>query len=125
MSVPGTPANPIVTSEATYGATGALQPKYAFVDQAASTTAGTVVAAVTSKKIRVLALYCIAGATATDVTFLSNATAKTAKFANGANGGAVLGYNPQGWFETVAGEALKATTGAGSSTGIGVVYVEV
>lgn len=108
-----------------YNGTTALTPKYAFANIAASQTDSQIVALVAAKKIRVLALYCVAGATATSITLQSNATAKSALLANGANGGEVLPFNPAGWFETVAGEALKATTGAGSTTGIGVVYVEV
>jgi hypothetical protein len=37
----------------------------------------------------------------------------------------LLPYNPVGWFETVSGQGLSATTGAGSTTGIQIVYVEV
>lgn len=99
--------------------------KRAKVNVAASQTDSSVIAAVTSKKIRVLALFTITGTSATDLTFQSNATAITCLIANAANGGAVLPYNPVGWFETTAGEALKVTTGAGATTGIHVVYVEI
>lgn len=112
-------------SSTIYNGTTALTPKFAFVNIAASQTASSVVAAVTAKKIRVLAIIAQAGATATNITFNSASTAKTMLFANGANGGEVLPFNPVGWFETVAGEALTATTGAGSTTGIQVVYIEV
>ncbi len=108
-----------------YAVGTALTPKFAFANVAASQTDSSLVALVASKKLRVLAAYALPGATATDLTFQSNAVAISAKFANGANGGEVLPFNPVGWFETVAGEALKVTTGAGSTTGIGVVYVEV
>lgn len=103
----------------------AVTPKFAFANVAASTTDSQVIPLVSGKKIRVLAVYAIAGGTATDLTFQSNSVAISAKFANGANGGEVLPFSPVGWFETVAGEALKVTTGAGSTTGLGVVYVEV
>ena len=92
---------------------------------AASATGTTCIAAVASKKIRVLALFCVAGGTATNLTFLSDTTVKTPLIANGANGGVVLPYNPKGWFETTSGEALKVTSGAGSTTGIHVQYAEV
>lgn len=113
-------------SNAMLAAGAELTPKFAFLNQAASGTNQTVVAAVTSKKLRVLALAVTCGATATNVTFnSSSAGAKTCLFANGANGGFILPFSPVGWFETVAGEALAVTTGAGSTTGIQVVYIEV
>lgn len=112
-----------------YNATTALTPKFAFANVSASQTDSAVVAAVTSKKIRVLALYALPGSTATDLTFNSkpagSGTAISAKFANGANGGEVLPFSQVGWFETASGEGLSVTTGAGATTGIGVVYVEV
>ncbi len=116
-------------TDAIYSSTTALTPKYAFANVAASTTDGAVVAAVTAKKIRVLAAAFVAGATATNITFNSKpgsaGAAKSALFACGANGGAILPFNPVGWFETVSGEGLSVTTGAGATTGVQVVYVEV
>lgn len=106
-----------------------LTPKFAVANIAASTTDGAVVAAVATKKIRVLAAVVLAGGTATSITFNSKpggaGTAISPLFANGVNGGEVLPFSPVGWFETVAGEGLSATTGAGSTTGIQVVYIEV
>ena len=98
---------------------------YAKANISASATDSSVVAAVTNNKIRVLAIHCQCGATATDITFNSGSTAISPLFANAANGGAVLDWNPAGWFETTNGAALTATTGAGSTTGITVVYAEV
>lgn len=106
------------------GTTG-LAPKYKYVDVAASQTRSELIAAVAGKKIRPLAMVMVAGATATTSTFYSATTQISCAYANGANGGAVMGFNPVGWFETAAGEALNVTTGAGSSTGYQVVYIEV
>lgn len=107
----------------------ALTPKFAFANVAASQTDSNIVTAVTSKKIRVLAAYFVAGATATNVTFNTKpagaGSAISALFADSANGGAILPFCPVGWFETASGQGLTVTTGAGSTTGIGVVYVEV
>ncbi len=107
----------------------ALTPKFALANVAASQTDGNIVTAVTAKKIRVIALSCVCGATATDITFNSKGagagTAISPLYANGGNGGEVLPGNPWGWFESASGEALTATTGAGSTTGISVTYVEV
>lgn len=98
----------------------------AFVNPAASQIDSVVVAAKTGTRINVLAVYCIAGGTATNLTFNSKGsgagTAISALFANGINGGAVLPFNPKGWFTTNLSEGLTVTTGAGSATGIGVVY---
>lgn len=106
-----------------------LPVKYAFANVAAAATDAAIVAAVADKKIRVIALVCLCGATATTLTFNRKpggaGTAISMLFANAINGGAVLGFNQAGWFETNAGEGLSATTGAGSTTGVQVVYVEV
>lgn len=99
--------------------------KYAKANIAQSQTASTVVGAVANKKIRVLQVAFMCGGTATDATILSASTAISPLFANGANGGAVLPFTMPGWFETTAGEALTLTTGAGSTTGIMVGYVEI
>lgn len=100
------------------------------VNIATGQTDSVIVAAVTGKKIRVVALVMVAGALATDVTFNTKGggagAAVTPLFSNAGHGGAVLPENRLGWFETITGEALTATTGAGgSTTGILVDYVEV
>lgn len=106
---------------------GNLTPKRVKVDIAASQSHSAVIAAVAAKKLRVLAAAFVAGGTATTLVFETNTAnaAISCIFANGANGGAVLPFNPAGWFETTAGDALNATTGAGSATGILITYVEV
>jgi hypothetical protein len=106
-----------------------LTVKYAVANVAAAQTDAAVIAAVTAKKIRVLALMHQAGATATVITYNSKpagaGTAVSPAFSNPINGGTPLPFNPSGWFQTNSGEGLSATTGAGSTTGILVVYVEV
>lgn len=103
-----------------------VTPQQAFGNVGASATDSSLIAAVSSKKIYVLALAFVAGATATNATFNSKGagagTAISPLFANAANGGAVLPFNPAGWFVTNTSEALTVTTGAGSTTGILVVY---
>lgn len=122
-------ANAPVTGQVTDPAGVALTPKFKPANIAAAQTDAAVVAAVAGKKIRVLGVVFVTGATATNLTFNSKpagaGTAVSPLFANGANGGATLPFADSGWFETVAGEGLSATTGAGSTTGIQVVYVEV
>ncbi len=103
--------------------------KDAFVNVSAGTTDSSVVSAVPFKSIRVVQLAMVCGGTATDATFNSKGSGAGAAisclWANGVNGGAVLGYNPDGWFSTVPGEALTVTTGAGSTTGIQLGYVTI
>lgn len=107
----------------------ALTPKFAKANIAASTTDGAIVTAVGGKKIRPLEYRLHAGATATNCTFTSKpggaGSAISELFALGANSGRADGFNPVGHFETATGEGLSMTTGAGSTTGVGVVYVEV
>lgn len=106
-----------------------LTVKRAFANIVASTTDGNIISAVTSKKLRILAVVMQCGATATNITLNSKpagaGAAISPQFQNGANGGEVLPFNAYGWFETVVSEGLTATTGAGSTTGVHVLYVEV
>ena len=108
---------------------GTVEPEYAKANIAASQTDSELVAAQTGSRIRVLAAAFVTGATATNATFNTKGsgagTAISPLFANVANGGAVLSANPLGWFETADGEALTVTTGAGSTTGVLVVWVPV
>lgn len=103
----------------------ALTPKYFSETVTANDTDEELVALVSSKKIRVLALAVQCGGTATDITFESSTTTRKHKVPAGVNGGQVLPFNPVGWFETASGESLTVTTGAGSSVEISGTYVEV
>lgn len=49
----------------------------------------------------------------------------TNKIQLAANGGFVLPFNKDGWFETLSGEGLSGTTGSGSTVGVTVVYAKV
>lgn len=107
----------------------AQTPKRTFANISASTTDGALVSAVSGKAITVVSAFLVAGATATNVTFNSKGsgagTAITCLIANGANGGAVLNYNEQGWFNTNASEGLTVTTSSGSTVGIEISYLEI
>jgi len=104
-------------------------PKFAFANVAASQTDSSLVAAVSGKRIRVINYTMVAGSTATNVTFNSKGggagTAITSLKANAANGGAAPGEALKGHFQTAVGEGLTVTTGAGSTVGIDITYVEV
>lgn len=112
-----------------YSGATALTPKFAFANVAASQTDSNIVSAVASKKIRVISFRLHTGGTATNVTFNSKpagaGTAISELFACAANGGRAEAFSPVGHFQSTSGEGLTVTTGSGSTTGIGVVYVEV
>jgi hypothetical protein len=94
---------------------------------AASATDSILVAAVATKKIRVVSFMINQGdTTPSTVTFNSKgAGAGTAIFPPlkySANGGTNPPEMSTGWFETNAGEGLSVTTGAGSTTGVVVIF---
>lgn len=94
---------------------------------AASTTDSILVAAVATKKIRVVAFMINQGdTTPSTVTFNSKpAGAGVAIFPPlkyAANGGTTSAEATRGWFETAVGEGLSVTTGVGSTTGVVVVF---
>lgn len=99
--------------------------KYAVIDHA---TLGdnTIVAAVTGKKIRVLAVFLVAAAAVT-IRFESGAggTALTGQMVLAANGGFTLPFNPEGWFETAAAALLNLELSAAASVDGALAYVEV
>lgn len=103
--------------------------KRAFANVAASQTDAIVVAAVAKTKIRVLGYFAQAGGTATTLIFNTKPGGAGSPISmthqNAANGGGIPQYMPTGWFETNSGEGLSVTTGAGSTTGIQVVYEEI
>src|SRR5205085_1567401 len=107
-----------------YNGTTALTPKFATI--AASTSGNnTIVSAVTSKKLRVLAAQLISngtvnakwqsGASGTDLTGLAYLVA---------NAGYVLPFNPAGWFETAATTLLNLNLSAAVAVGGSILYVE-
>jgi len=94
---------------------------------AASATDSVLVTGITGKKIRVISYVLNQGdTTPSSVTFnTKGAGAGTAigpAWKAAANGGFVVGEIPGGWFETLVGQSLTVTTGAGSTTGVLVVY---
>jgi hypothetical protein len=114
-----------VRTDVVYNAGVALTPKFAAINASTSGN-NTLVAAVTSKKIRVLALWLTSsgivnakfqsGAGGTDLTGLGYEVANT---------GMVLPLSPVGWFETAAGVLLNLNLSAAIPVGGSLVYVEV
>ena len=98
----------------------------AWINLASATADQSVVAAVAGKKIRVHAAFAneMSTGAAASLFFESSTTTAISPtwdiIADG--GGFVLPFSPVGWFETVAGEALTATTGTASACGLIVVY---
>jgi hypothetical protein len=83
-----------------------------------------IVAAVTGRKIRVLAASLLA-VLANTATFRDGTVAISADVALAANGGMVLPFNPHGWFETGVGQPLNLGLTAAAAVGVNVVYIEV
>lgn len=108
-----------------YNGTTAITPKFASIDVATSGD-NTLVAAVTSKKIRVLSLTLVAAGTV-NVRFESGAggTALSGQMNLVANTGFVLPYNPVGWFETASGTLLNLELSAAVSVDGMLTYIEV
>jgi hypothetical protein len=103
----------------------AVTPKFAVIDVASSGD-NTVLAAVASKKIRVLALMLVASGTV-NVRFESGAggTALTGIMPLVANSGFVLPHNPLGWFETASNTLLNLELGGAVSVDGCLTYIEV
>lgn len=94
---------------------------------ASATDSVLVAAAADGERVRVLAVILNQGdTTPSSVTFNSKGsgagTAISPPLKTSANGGFVIPYSKNGWFQTNLGEALTVSTGVGSNTGIVVVY---
>ncbi len=101
-----------------------LVPKFAVI-AASSSGDNAIVAAVPTKKIRVLAYNMVANG-AVNAKFQSDATDKTGlKYFDAAGAGICAPFNPVGWFETVAGEKLDLNLSGAVAVGGELVYVEV
>lgn len=102
-----------------------VTPKFAVID-AATSGDNTLVAAVASKKIRVLSLFLVSSGTV-NARFESGAggTALTGQMNLVANSGFTLPFSPLGWFETAANTLLNLElSGAVSCDGC-LTYIEV
>lgn len=108
-----------------YAGTTALTPK--FVAVSASTSGNnTLIAAVASKKIRVLS-YTLVCTSAVTAKFQSGAggTDLTGAMPFGANGGVSVPFNPVGHFETAVNTLLNLSLGSGVQVSGHINYVEV
>lgn len=131
--VPVSPSNPLpVTGASTLSTASidnagvALTPKFAKISAAGSGN-NTLVAAVTSKKIRVLA-YNLIGAGAVNAKFQSDASGTDLtglKTIAAAGGGLCAPFSPVGWFETATGVLLNLNLSGAVLVAGELVYVEV
>lgn len=119
------PVQAVLDTAAIGNAGALLTPKFAAIAASASGN-NTLLAAVTSKKIRVLALYLVSNGTV-NVKFQSGAggTDLTGLAYLVVNTGFVLPFNPVGWFETASNTLLNANLSAAIAVGGSLVYVEV
>lgn len=103
-----------------------LVPGRAFANVGASTANSVLKTPTASKTLIVLAVVITPGGTPSTVTFNSwdgsTGTAMSPVLSPGGNVPLVLPFNPAGWFASASGSGLAVTTGAGSTTGIAVVY---
>jgi len=101
-----------------------LLPKFAIIQEASSGD-NEVVAAVTGKKIRVLA-YNFMSNGAVNAKWRSGTTDISGlSYMDAAGKGKVAPFNPVGWFETAAGAALNLNLSGAVAVGGECVYVEV
>lgn len=114
----------IESNQMTAGGT-VVTPKFAVID-AATSGDNTLVAAVASKKIRVLALWLVSAGTV-NVRFESGAggTALSGQANLVANTGFVLPFNPAGWFETASNTLLNLELSGAVSVDGSLTYAEV
>jgi len=97
--------------------------QYAIID-AAESGDNTLVAAVSDKRIRVLSLFAVAsGAVLVRFESDTGGTALTGQMSAAANGNIEMSFNPEGWFQTVAGELLNMELGSATSVDGCLTYV--
>jgi len=116
----------LCTSSMAVSDTAHVRPKFVAVDHATSGN-NTIVAAVTGKKIRVLAGFLIMTGTTVTLRFESAAdgTALTGQMLLPAGGTIALPFCPVGHFETVVSELLNLELSGAQSVDGWLVYVEV
>lgn len=124
VSAPMPTQNTLETSQMSVAGTIST-PKFAAI-AASSSGNNTLISANATKKLRVLAASFVANGTV-NVKFQDGAggTDKTGLFYLVANSGAVLPFNPVGWFETTANTLLNLNLSAAVAVGGCLTYIEV
>lgn len=93
----------------------------------ASGTDNTIVSAVATKRIRILAFNMMSNV-GNNAIFQSGTGASnllTGTYFIGSNGGIVGGYNPMGWFQTSGNNLLNLKLSAAQSVGGSITYLEI
>ncbi len=85
---------------------------------------GQVIPAFAGKRIRVTGLVLVANSPIS-AKFQSATTDITGNFPLAANSGFVMPYNPEGWFDTAASEALNIVLSAGTTVAMQFTYITV
>lgn len=111
-------------TSAIYNGTTSLTPKFAIIS-AASSGDNIIVAAVTSKKIRVLNYTLVSAGTVNAYWKSATAGALSGAIPLVANSGASPAYSPVGHFETTAGEALDLNLSGAIGVYGHLTYIEV
>ena len=117
-----------MSNEPGFKSLGTITPKYAVISGSGTSA---IVALVAGKRISVIA-FLVTGTENGTLTFKSNTTAITGSMILGITGRSgddtisplAGSWNPDGHFETVAGEALNITASAGTAAGY-VTYIEI
>lgn len=91
-------------------------------DVAASATDSALVSAVANRKLRITAVAISCGATPSTVVLNTKPGGAGTAISQIFNNSISLPRNEDGWYETNTGEGLTVTTGAGSTSGVSVVY---
>lgn len=91
-------------------------------DVAASATDSALVTAVSGRKLRITAVAISCGGTPSTVVLNSKPGGAGTAISPIFNNSISLPDNRDGWFETNAGEGITVSTGAGSVSGVSVVY---
>ncbi len=112
-------------------------PNYAIADIAPSQTDSSLVTKKVGFVNRVIGGFVVAAGTATTIVLNSkgtgSGTAITSTLFCGANGGICwpiaanerIGDPPFGYFESIRGEGITATTGSGTTVGVTLVYIQI
>jgi len=95
---------------------------YALINPSTATTTSIVTALSAGQKIRVLSAICVP-TLANNLTFVSASTGISALFPLAAGQVLLLPFNPHGWFQTAAAEALGLVTSASTATGCSVTWI--
>ena len=119
-NVASTPTGDVIMIE------GVAYPVKRAVIDCATSGDNTIVAAVASRKLRVISVFLVtAGAVTVRFESATGGTALTGQMNFASNGGMVLNENKTGWFQTIAGELLNLELSGAVSVDGALTYIEI